>query len=535
MKRWYEKSVIYQIYPMSFKDSNHDGMGDINGILSKLDYLVELGVDILWLSPIYVSPMDDNGYDIADYYNINPMFGTMEDFKHLLKTAHQKNLKIIMDLVVNHTSDEHIWFKEAINQPDSPYRDYYIFKENVNNVPPTQQGSFFGGSAWELTPDQKHYYFHLFSKKQPDLNWKNEHLRQEIYAMINYWLDLGVDGFRMDVIDLIGKDIEKGIIGNGPKLHDYLNEMYHACFKGRKVVTVGETGGVTPEIAIQYTKEDSEELDMVFQFQHIALDQEARHDKWHLKKLDLKDLKRVLSKWQIALYQQGWNSLYWSNHDQPRIVSRWGDDGLYRVQSAKMFGALLHMMQGTPFVYQGEEIGMTNLKMHDLKDLRDVEAINMYQEKIKVWDESRVWEALNAKGRDNARTPMQWDDSIYGGFSDQKPWLNVNPNKDFINVKESTNDPKSIFSFYQKLIAFRKKCPTIVYGSYELIDEDHEQMFCYKRNYQNQEILVMANVSKELVKYPYDLSNYQLILSNDTSKNEDEFGPYEVRIYHKEG
>ena len=531
MKRWYETSVIYQIYPMSFKDSNHDGIGDLGGIISQLDYLVELGVDIVWLSPIYASPMDDNGYDIADYYNINPMFGSLVEFKKLLQRAHEKGLKIIMDLVVNHTSDEHVWFKEAIANPTSIYRDFYIFKENINHQPPTKQGSFFGGSAWELTPDGKHYYLHLFSKKQPDLNWKNEKLRREIYHMINYWLDMGVDGFRMDVIDLIGKDIDKGIVGNGPLLHTYLKEMYDACFKGRKVLTVGETGGVTPEIAIQYTQEGSHELDMVFQFQHIALDQEPHKDKWHLKPLNLNDLKRVLSMWQTSLHQKGWNSLYWSNHDQPRIVSRWGDDQTYRVQSAKLFAAILHLMQGTPFIYQGEEIGMTNMKMSHFNQLRDVEAINMFHEKSQLWDSTRVWEALNAKGRDNARTPMQWNDQLYAGFSDVKPWLDVNPNKDFINVEQAKKDKDSIFYFYQKLIQMRKTMPIIVHGAYQLIENQDERFFCYQRVYQDQVLTVVGNISKDSVTCDLCFKDSELILSNVDKHQPKLYTPYELRVY----
>jgi len=533
MNRWYEKSVIYQIYPLSFKDTNGDGIGDLNGIIEKLDYLKDLGVDILWLSPVYSSPMDDNGYDISDYYNINPMFGTLDDMIRLLDIAHQKKLKIIMDLVVNHTSDEHEWFQSAVHNPLSPYKDYYIFKENKDNQPPTSQSSFFGGSAWDLTPNKEAYYLHLFSKKQPDLNWKNQTLRFEIYKMMNYWLDMGVDGFRMDVIDLIGKDIDLGILGNGPKLHDYLKEMYENCFKGRKTLTVGETGGVTPEIAIKFTKIDSNELDMVFQFQHIGLDQEPHHDKWHLKPLDLKDLKRVLSKWQTSLYEKGWNSLYWSNHDQPRIVSRWGNDTTYRIKSAKMFGAILHFMQGTPFIYQGEEIGMTNMKMCSVDELRDIEAINMFHEKSLIWPTKRVWEALNAKGRDNARTPMQWDSSLYGGFSDVKPWLNVNPNKDFIHVENAIQDPESIYHFYKKLIAFRKENETVVYGEYRLIENTDERLFCYRRVYKNEEILLIANFSEDYIDDYPDTKDYLYILGND-EMHQGVLKPYEVRVFKKD-
>ena len=528
MKRWYEQSVVYQIYPMSFNDSNSDGIGDIQGIIQKLDYLVSLGVEVIWLSPIYQSPMDDNGYDISDYYSIHPWFGTMDDFKQLLKEMHQRNLYLMMDLVVNHTSDEHPWFQAALTDPSSPYRDYYVFKKGHEIKQPL--GSFFGGSAWEKTGEPDVYYLHMFSKKQPDLNWKNETLRKEIYRMMNFWLDLGVDGFRMDVIDLIGKEIDQGIIGNGPMLHPYLKEMHEACFLNRKTITVGETGGVTPETAVLYSSPESKELDMVFQFQHVGLDQVKGKDKWHLKPLDLVELKSVLSTWQEALYQKGWNSLYWSNHDQPRIVSRWGDDKQYRVESAKMFAALLHFMQGTPYIYQGEELGMTNIHLSDPSDLRDIEAINMMHEKKASWSMERIWESLNKKGRDNARTPVQWNSSAYAGFSTHEPWMKVNPNYIDINAENAIKDPDSIFYFYKKVISLRKIYPVIVNGKYQLHHPYHDQIFHYQRENEHEVLHVIANVSPLNVNYEYPLSG-QLILSN-YAHHQDDYQPYEVRVFH---
>ncbi|AUD65893.1 glucohydrolase [Tenericutes bacterium MZ-XQ] len=529
MDRWYKQSVVYQIYPMSFCDSNHDGIGDIQGIISKLDYLKNLGVDIIWLSPIYQSPMDDNGYDISNYHEINPMFGVMDDFKELLEKIHQRDMYLIMDLVVNHTSDEHEWFKNALEHEDSPYRDYYVFRKERNIKKPLH--SFFGGSAWEQVKNSDTYYLHMFSKKQPDLNWKNPKLRQEIYKMMNTWLDMGVDGFRMDVIDLIGKDIDQQIIGNGPYLHQYLKEMYQQCFKGRKVLTVGETGGATPEIAILYTSIDSYELDMVFQFQHIGLDQIKGKDKWHLKPLDLVELKAVLSNWQVKLYHQGWNSLYWNNHDQTRIVSRWGNDKEYRVESAKMLGAILHFMQGTPYIYQGEEIGMTNAYFNRIEQLRDIETLNMIKEKELVWDQSRIWEAIDKKGRDNSRTPMQWNEQAYAGFSDVKPWIDVNQNYHTINVENDLMDKDSILHFYQKLIRLRKEIKCIYEGKYELINPTDHQFFHYTRSTEDELIHVIANFTDQYLSSNDEVEG-RMILSN-YAENEKLYKPYEVRVYYQ--
>ena len=384
-RQWWHSSVVYQIYPRSFNDSNGDGIGDINGIREKLDYLKELGIDVIWLSPVYKSPNDDNGYDISDYCDIMDEFGTMEDMDNLLKEANERGIKILMDLVVNHTSDEHKWFIEAKKSKDNEYRDYYIWRDPVDGHEPNELGSTFSGSAWQYDETTGQYYLHLFSKKQPDLNWENEKVRNEVYKMMNFWVDKGIGGFRMDVIDLIGKIPDKMITGNGPKLHEYLQEMNKAALEGNDLLTVGETWGATPEVAKLYSNPERKELSMVFQFEHIGLDQIEGKEKWDVKQLDLLDLKKVLSKWQIELEGQGWNSLFWNNHDLPRIVSRWGNDKEYRVESAKMLATILHGMKGTPYIYQGEEIGMTNVRFEDINEYNDIESLNMYKDRLSKW------------------------------------------------------------------------------------------------------------------------------------------------------
>ena len=384
-RQWWHSSVVYQIYPRSFNDSNGDGIGDINGIREKLDYLKELGIDVIWLSPVYKSPNDDNGYDISDYCDIMDEFGTMEDMDNLLKEANEKGIKILMDLVVNHTSDEHKWFIEAKKSKDNEYRDYYIWRDPVEGHEPNELGSCFSGSAWQYDETTGQYYLHLFSKKQPDLNWENEKVRNEVYKMMNFWVDKGIGGFRMDVIDLIGKVPDKMITGNGPKLHDYLQEMNKAALEGNDLLTVGETWGATPEVAKLYSNPERHELSMVFQFEHIGLDQIEGKEKWDLKPLELLELKKVLSKWQTELEGQGWNSLFWNNHDLPRIVSRWGNDKEYRVLSAKMLATLLHGMKGTPYIYQGEELGMTNVRFEDINEYNDIESLNMYKDRMDVF------------------------------------------------------------------------------------------------------------------------------------------------------
>ena len=428
-RQWWHSSVVYQIYPRSFNDSNGDGIGDINGIREKLDYLKELGIDVIWLSPVYKSPNDDNGYDISDYCDIMDEFGSMEDMDNLLKEANERGIKILMDLVVNHTSDEHKWFIEAKKSKDNEYRDYYIWRDAVDGHEPNDLGSTFSGSAWQYDETTNQYYLHLFSKKQPDLNWENEKVRNEVYKMMNFWVDKGIGGFRMDVIDLIGKVPDERITGNGPKLHEYLQEMNKAALEGKNLLTVGETWGATPEVAKLYSNPERNELSMVFQFEHIGLDQVEGKEKWDLKTLNLLDLKNILSKWQTELEGQGWNSLFWNNHDLPRIVSRWGNDKEYRVLSAKMLATLLHGMKGTPYIYQGEELGMTNVRFESIDEYNDIESLNMYKDRIsKGYTHDEIMESIYVKGRDNARTPMQWNDSENAGFTTGTPWLAINKN-----------------------------------------------------------------------------------------------------------
>ena len=501
LEKWWHQSVVYQIYPRSFQDSNHDGIGDIRGIISRLDYLKELGIDVIWLSPVYQSPNDDNGYDISDYQAIHPDFGTMADMDDLIEQAKERGIRIVMDLVVNHTSDEHKWFVEARKNRDNPYRDYYVWRDPVDEKEPNGMRSTFSGPAWEFDEETGQYYLHLFSKKQPDLNWENEAVRREVYDMMNFWIDKGIGGFRMDVIDLIGKIPDQEITGNGPKLHDYLQEMNQQTFGAADLLTVGETWGATPEIAKAYSHPDRHELSMVFQFEHVGLDQQEGKDKWDLKALSIPELKAVLSKWQVSLGEEGWNSLFWNNHDLPRIVSRWGNDGEYRRQSAKMFAILLHMMKGTPYIYQGEEIGMTNYPIADISEADDIETINMYHERLaEGYSKESLLASINAKGRDNARRPVQWDSSNQAGFTNGTPWLAVHPNYQTINVADSLADKDSIFYTYQKLIQLRKEHPIIVYGSYTLLLEEDPTIFAYLREFEGKRWLVCANFSEEVQK-----------------------------------
>ena len=537
-RQWWHSSVVYQIYPRSFNDSNGDGIGDINGIREKLDYLKELGIDVIWLSPVYKSPNDDNGYDISDYCDIMDEFGTMEDMDNLLKEANEKGIKILMDLVVNHTSDEHKWFIEAKKSKDNEYRDYYIWRDPVEGHEPNELGSCFSGSAWQYDETTGQYYLHLFSKKQPDLNWENEKVRNEVYKMMNFWVDKGIGGFRMDVIDLIGKVPDKMITGNGPKLHDYLQEMNKAALEGNDLLTVGETWGATPEVAKLYSNPERHELSMVFQFEHIGLDQIEGKEKWDLKPLELLELKKVLSKWQTELEGQGWNSLFWNNHDLPRIVSRWGNDKEYRVLSAKMLATLLHGMKGTPYIYQGEELGMTNVRFEDINEYNDIESLNMYKDRIsKGYTHEEIMESIYAKGRDNARTPMQWDDSENAGFTTGTPWLAVNKNYDKINAKQCLQDENSIFNHYKKLIDIRKNNDTIIYGDYKLLCEDDENIFAYVRELNGDKILVVCNFYDKDVEFKFDGDfNYsKLLLSNynDSSKMIEKLKlrPYEAVMY----
>lgn len=531
--KWWHTAVIYQIYPRSFQDSDGDGIGDLRGIINRLDYLEQLGITAIWLSPVYKSPNDDNGYDISDYQDIMDEFGTMADMDELIAEARARNIRIIMDLVVNHTSDEHPWFIEARKGKDNPYRDYYVWRDPVNGDVPNGLRSTFSGSAWELDEESGQYYLHLFSRRQPDLNWENGRVRQEVWDMMNFWLDKGVGGFRMDVIDLVGKIPDQSITGNGPKLHEYLQEMHRETFGKHDVLTVGETWGATPDIAKLYSDPKRKELSMVFQFEHVGLDQQEGKDKWDLKPLDVAELKRVLAKWQTELGDEGWNSLFWNNHDLPRIVSRWGDDGAYRRESAKMFAILLHLMKGTPYIYQGEEIGMTNYPITDISEAQDIESVNMYRERLALgYAKEDIIASINAKGRDNARTPMQWDDSANGGFTAGEPWLHVNPNYKEINVQANLEDPDSIFHCYRRLIALRRNHPIIVWGDFELVEGVPDQVFMYLRRYEGETWAVVANFGEEEVSLSLPaLGRTEEILIGNYDRRSADFVKLALRSY----
>lgn len=535
-EQWWKDAVIYQIYPKSFKDSNGDGIGDINGIISKLDYLEKLGIDAIWLSPVYKSPQDDNGYDIADYQAIDTMFGTLEDMDRLISEAKTHHIRIIMDLVLNHTSDEHRWFQEAKKSKDNPYHDYYVWRDAQDGQLPNDMQSVFGGPAWEYVEEVDQYYFHQFSVKQPDLNWDNEAVRHELYDMINWWIDRGVGGFRLDVIDQIAKVPDLKITNNGPKLHDYIRELNENTFGKGEFITVGEAWGANIDNAKLYSNPDGSEFSMVFQFEHIGLDQQEGKEKWDLAPLPFIKLKQVLTKWQEALDGSGWNSLFWDNHDLPRIVSRWGNDQAYRKESAKMLAVVLHGMQGTPYIYQGEELGMTNVQ-YPIEDYEDLETLNMYHERKKQgYQEEGIMRSIHAKSRDNARTPMQWDASDNAGFTTGTPWLKVNPNYIEINAKDNLEDPDSVFACYQKLIALRKNYPVFVDGHFHLLLEEDENFFAYMREDENSELLVVANFFDQQVNLPLelDLQDYTILYQNykDTSGNL--YRPYEARIYYKQ-
>ena len=514
---WWKKAVVYQVYPKSFNDTTGSGVGDLAGITEKLDYLKELGITVIWLSPVYESPGDDNGYDISDYEQIDPAFGTMEDMEQLIAEAKKRGIYIVMDLVVNHTSDEHEWFEEAKSSRDNPYRDYYIWRDPVDGGVPNDLQSTFGGSAWEYSEETGQYYLHLFSKKQPDLNWENPAMRQDVYQMMNFWLDKGIGGFRLDVIDLIGKQPDQLVTADGPKLHDYLQEMNEATFGHQDVLTVGETWSATVQNAKQYSNPDGSELSMVFQFEHILLDQQDDGEKWDLKPLNLVDLKRTLAKWQTELGDEGWNSLFWNNHDTPRIVSRWGNDEEYRQESAKLFAILLHLMKGTPYIYQGEEIGMTNYEMASLDDIYDIESINMYHERLAAgYSEVDILTSINAKGRDHARTPMQWrSDQAHAGFTVGQPWIPVNNNFTEINVAQNLSEKDSVFATYQQLIQYRRDHDIVVKGDFQLLYPDHPAVFAYKRQWEDDAFVVFANVSEEVqTVHVAELSLNDVIINN---------------------
>lgn len=553
-KKWWKESVVYQIYPRSFKDSNGDGIGDINGITEKLDYLKELGIDVIWLSPVYQSPNDDNGYDISDYQAIMEEFGTMEDFDRMLAEAHKRGIRIVMDLVVNHTSDEHAWFVESKKSRENPYRDYYIWREGKDGKEPNNWGSAFNGSAWVYDETTDMYYLHLFSKKQPDLNWDNPKVREEVFSMMNWWCEKGIDGFRMDVISMISKveglpdgKVQGGLYGdaspyvqNGPHVHEYLQEMNKEVLSKYDLLTVGECAGVTIEEAKKYASNKGTELGMVFQFEHMDLDQ-GEFSKWGDKKVKLTALKENLTKWQNELEGKAWNSLFWCNHDQPRVVSRFGNDSKeYREVSAKMLATCLHLMQGTPYVYQGEELGMTNVPFASVDEFKDIESINAYHEYVEsgLISKEDMMRYLCYKSRDNARTPMQWNNQENAGFTTGTPWIKVNPNYVEINAEEEVKRADSVFSYYKKLIALRHQEEVIVYGHYELLLPESEELYVYTRELNEEKLLVICNFTDKEVSYavPDEFVGKEILISNyeeQEMKQELSLKPYEAIVIRR--
>ena len=547
---WWKRSVVYQIYPKSFLDTTGSGTGDIQGIISKLDYIKKLGVDVIWLTPIYKSPQNDNGYDISDYYSIEPSYGTMEDFQELLDETHKRDMKLIMDLVINHTSTEHEWFKQSALSKDNEYRDFYIWKDDVNGHAPNNWQSKFGGSAWELDEKTDQYYLHLFDRTQADLNWENEKLREKLFDMMCFWAEKGIDGFRLDVINLISKDQDfpndktgdgRKFYTDGPRAHDYLHDMNQKVFSKYNMLTVGEMSSTTLENCVLYTQPAREELAMTFQFHHLKVDY-PNGEKWSRAPFDFLKLKKILSDWQVGMHEGGgWNALFWTNHDQPRIVSRFGDDEQYREKSAKMLATTLHMMKGTPYIYQGEEIGMTNPDFTSINQYRDVESLNAFKKlQNEGKTENEIMSILQQKSRDNGRTPMQWSANDQAGFTNGKPWLDLAPNYRDINVEEALQNSASVFYHYRQLIKLRKNYDIITYGDYQLLFEDNPQVFAYKRQWNNEELIVISNFyGKEItVDMPVEkTANYlEILLSNydDSSNNLSQLNlrPYESIIYH---
>ncbi|BDR56784.1 glycoside hydrolase family 13 protein [Xylocopilactobacillus apis] len=548
---WWKKSVVYQIYPKSFQDTNGDGIGDLQGIIEHLDYLEKLGVDVLWLNPVYKSPQVDNGYDIADYREIDPIFGTMEDFDQLLESAHEHHLKIVMDLVVNHTSSKHPWFKEAKKSRENKYHDYFIWRESKNNQEPNNWGASFGGSAWEYVDEVAQYYLHLFAKEQPDLNWENPKVRFEVYDLMKYWLNKGIDGFRMDVINLISKSSYDDVtpkpgqkysdyrprVANGPKAHEYLHEMNQEVLSKYDIMTVGEMPSTSPAEASKYTNPKNEELNMIFEFEHMGIDRDPVYGKYTDKRFKLIDLKKVLSKWQMELADKGgWNSLYWSNHDQPRAVSRFGSEK-YRVESAKMLGTLLHFMQGTPYIFEGEEIGMTNVHFPSISDYDDIDTLNAYKvlRETHGLSNEEAMKGIYAQSRDNARTPMPWNSQTNGGFTGGKPWLQLNPNYNEINVQNTLADPNSIFYYYQKLIQLRHDLAIITTGNYTLLDPDNPDLFIYTREQDSEGLLVVCNFSEKEINYeiPPEYKNGSILIGNYSDSAMGHLKPYEAIVIKK--
>ncbi|TAD97309.1 MAG: alpha-glucosidase [Bacteroidetes bacterium] len=553
-KTWWKESVIYQIYPRSFCDSNGDGIGDIQGIISKLDHLQELGVNIVWLSPIYASPNDDNGYDISDYYGIMQEFGTIEDFDQMLAEMKKRNLKLMMDLVVNHSSDEHQWFQESRKSKDNPYRDFYFWRKGENGNSPSNWRSFFSGSAWQYDPTTEEYYLHLFTKKQPDLNWENEKLRQEIYKMMRFWLDKGISGFRMDVIPFISKHLDfppayldnfdktmKEIYANGPRIHEFLQEMNREVLSKYDITTVGEGAGISVHQGIEYVSSDKKELHTIFHFDHMGLDRNPKNHMDGIGTYKLSAFKKIFTDWHQALGSKGWNSLFLSNHDFPRMVSRFGNDQEYRIESAKSLATVLFTLRGTPYIYQGDEIGMVNYPFQNIEDFRDVQVLNAYKEALEEQqDMEKFLDSQRRFTRDHARTPMQWDESENAGFTGGKAWIGIHPNYLEVNVKKSRQDRDSVMNYYKKLINLRKQNLTLVYGDYEIFYEDSEQIYCYLRSMNEDKLLIINNISShtadfELPKHLQEsgkellLSNYEVSVAQSIKTLV--LRPYEVRIY----
>ena len=556
-KKWWHDKVAYQIYPKSFLDTNGDGIGDLRGIISKLDYLKELGVDIIWLSPIYKSPFVDQGYDISDYYAIAEEFGTMEEFDELLAESKKRGISIIMDLVINHCSDKHEWFKKALADPDGEYADYFFFREGKNGNPPSNYRSYFGGSCWEPVPNSNKYYLHMFAKEQPDLNWENPKVRKEVQEILRFWLEKGIDGFRMDVITLISKDpaypdgpvIQNKAYGSyyagcasGPRVHEYLQEMNREVLSKYDIMTVGEAPHTSADEAAPYTASDRHELNMVFHFDHMHLDYDE-NGKYAKNRVKLTDLKEVMTKWQDTMHEcDGWNSLYWSNHDQARAVSRFGNESEpYRVKSAKMLGTILHMMQGTPYIYEGEELGMTNAHFESIDEYKDVEALDIFRDftERKGFSEKDTLELLGLKSRDNARTPMQWDNTVNAGFTEGTPWIGVNKNCKEINVEQCLADQDSIFYYYQKLIQLRHEMPIITDGVYELLDKENESVYAYLRKGEKETLLVVGNFTDKTINYHIEekvqAKKSRLLISNynaaETFERDLSLEPYGACVY----
>ena len=544
---WWRQAVVYQIYPKSFQDSGDKGTGDLQGIIRRLDYLQELGVDALWLTPIYSSPQVDNGYDIADYYAIDPAFGTMQDFDQLVTACKQRGLHLIMDMVFNHTSTEHSWFKTAIQDPQSRFRDFYIWRNPVNGQEPNNWQSKFGGNAWAFDPQSSQYYLHLFSEQQADLNWENPEVREEIKKVLHFWADKGVDGFRLDVINLISKQQDfcddtsgdgRRFYTDGPRVHEYLQELAHDVFLPRGCMTVGEMSSTTLDHCQRYSRADGRELSMVFNFHHLKVDY-PNGEKWQLAEPDFIELKKIFADWQNGLHQQGWSALFWCNHDQPRIVSRFGHEGEYREKSAKMLATVLHMLQGTPYIYQGEEIGMTNPHFQQIDDYRDVESLNLWlanqQQQI---PSSQTLTVLAARSRDNSRTPIPWDSSDTAGFSQAVPWIPFGDNVTTINVAAALENKNSVFYCYQQLIRLRKQHPVIVNGNYQDLLPDHPAIWCYQRDDGNRKLLVIANLSENSIEFELpdawkNIDSECLLYNNETPPLLDEriLTPYEVSVW----